>query len=572
MDGWRSLLSGIGHAARDKRESHYFQLDLIDIASARELYRGDPLAARIIEAKPNDMTREGFDFVINGEDGDDSKSVQEDIENAWEELNLIPSIHQALCWESGLGGAAVLIGVDDGAASFQEPLNLNRVRRGVGVQFLTPLEPDEIVPVTRYSDPTSKKFNEPEFFQLATAGLAKKSSSMLIHESRLLVFPGNRISKRVHDTAGGWGDSILTRVHRVLRDFNLTWSAAGILVVDFAQAVYKMEGLNELLKQDPKDIFKHRMLGMVMAQSVARMVMIDSKDEYERQQTPVAGLPELMDRFATQLAAAADLPLPLLLGESPGGLNASGASGDQLRMHYDRCAALVRRKVVPSIRKITEIQLRARGIKPPSWTIKPRPLWQLTGKEKAEERKLQAEIDVSYIDRGVLTSEEVRSSRFGGDTYSVDTTIEKPETEVNSEAEPATVTASSEVETPDATTTSSSDIQKTAFNGTQVESLLSVIQLVATGKISRASGSATLQLAFQFSPGEAEAVLGPPNFVPAAESFPATAALTESEPEIAEETESETPGDTEPESETEPETPGETEPETPGETEPESDS
>jgi hypothetical protein len=218
-----------------------------------------------------------------------------------------------------------------------------------------------------------------------------------------------------------------------------------------------------------------------------------------------------MDRFISQLAAAADLPLPLLLGESPGGLNASGASGDQLRMHYDRCAALARRKVVPAIRRVAEIQLRAMGIKPQSWAIKPRPLWQLTGKEKAEERKIQADVDAAYIDRGVLTGEEVRQSRFGGDNYSTETVITKPE--IGAAPDGALTTAAK----PEPVTTvgvGGQEIQKTALNGTQITSLLDVVQLAARGAISRESGSAILQTAFQLSEAEAFKILGPKEFRP----------------------------------------------------------
>jgi hypothetical protein len=74
---------------------------------------------------------------------------------------------------------------------------------------------------------------------------------MLIHESRMIVFPGIRVSRYQQSTArGGWGESVLSRVYRVLRDFNTAWSSAGVLVTDFAQSVIKIAGLWEALAFD----------------------------------------------------------------------------------------------------------------------------------------------------------------------------------------------------------------------------------------------------------------------------------------------------------------------------------
>lgn len=364
-----SLLSGIGTNARDKRRSHTFLPDVVDWDTAENLYRGDPLAARIVDTKPTEMLREGFDFCVQLEDDQsDSKVLQEAVEGIYEDIELIPSLLTALKWERCYGGGAILIGVDDGTESLRDPVIPTRIRRGKGVNFLTTLEPRELQPVAWYGDPLTSNYRKPAIYRLSTnvpgnaANGKFENNHTEIHESRLIVFPGIRVSERSHQNQGGWGDSVFTRVGGVLRDFNLSWAAAGILVCDFAQAVYKMKGLNDLLADDEKDIFKQRMLGMDFSRSVTRSIMIDADDEYGRQQTPVTGLPDLLDRFATHLAAAADMPLSLLMGESPGGINASGASGDQMRMFYDKIAAESKSKVVPAVRKITQYILRGMGI------------------------------------------------------------------------------------------------------------------------------------------------------------------------------------------------------------------
>lgn len=590
FDGWFSLLSGLGTATRDKRESYQFMPDVIDWQTAENMYRGDDLAARIIETLPNEMMREGYDLCITDDDDDgqgpDAKDkdavdatkakpagqyktdeleqamqaaksgsrrhlsgtdLKMEIEHQWEELGLMDAIHEALCFERAYGGSAILVGAQDGATDLREPLAVANV---TSVDYLTALEPREISPVAWYGDPKAKKFGKPAIYQLtpslpgSTADGKIYASTTQIHESRLIIFGGVRVTRRQLSILGGWGDSILTRVYRVLRDYNLTWGAAGVLVCDFAQAVYKMKGLNDLLREDSKDLFKNRMVGMEMARSVARATMIDSEDEFERKQTPVAGLPDLLDRFTQRLCMAAKLPMPLLAGESPGGINASGASGDQLRMFYDSAKSEQKRKVVPAIRRVTYLQFQAMKQEPAQWTVEPRPLWQPTQKEQIETRKIQCDIDCAYVDRGVNDPQEIRDSRFGGKSYSYDTKladnaagdtspeaiaafmaeqtngapVAKPPVNPAAPAVPpvgAPPAPAKPGAPPPTFATSSTDLQKEALNGVQIASMVDVIKAVMAKEISRESGAAVLALAFQLDDTEAAALLGPANFVPA---------------------------------------------------------
>src|SRR5687767_1063811 len=65
VDDWVAALSGIGNTSYDKRTSVYFDTpQLISSAEAQLIWRGNDLAARIIETKPSEMLREGFDLCI----------------------------------------------------------------------------------------------------------------------------------------------------------------------------------------------------------------------------------------------------------------------------------------------------------------------------------------------------------------------------------------------------------------------------------------------------------------------------------------------------------------------------
>jgi hypothetical protein len=74
--------------------------------------------------------------------------------------------------------------------------------------------------------------------------------------------------------------------------------------------------------------------------------------------------------------------------------------------------------------KIVKLLLLTSGGEPENWGIKYRSLWQPTDSEKAEVRLKMAQVDRAYIDMGVLNASDVLASRFAGDEYSLDTTVE----------------------------------------------------------------------------------------------------------------------------------------------------
>lgn len=431
-DGWANALMGLGTSTMDKRMSSRFtQGATHTYQELIEMWRSDDLAARAIEAPPADAFRQGYEIVI-GDEGKYEK-LKEDIEAKLEELDVDCIVERAFAMERALGGAAILLGVDDGK-ELKEELKLDRVR---GIEWLTLLEPCELEPAEYYEDVKSPKYGEPKYFRLTTyqtpgsgmvpvEGRAAPPNQLLIHESRLIVFKGIQISKyqiSTRDVNKFWGDSILVRLSEILRDFNHAWQSAGIIVTDFAQSVYSIENLMQLVAKSPEKLAA-RMRALEMGRSTARAVVIDTKEKFDRQTTSVAGLGDLLHQLSLRLAAAIDMPLSLLMGQAPQGLGAD-SEGD-LRMYYDKLRSFQRRKLAPLLKLIIEMvmkSMRERGI-PKKWEIKFNPLWQLTDAEIAEARLTQARTDSMYVKAGALHPDEIRNSRWKGG-YSFETQIDE---------------------------------------------------------------------------------------------------------------------------------------------------
>lgn len=421
LDGWQNLLTGIGSDIFDKRNQSFHQTIAVSNEEARDLWRGDDVAARVIETIPKEMFRQGFELKL------DNKKQAEKVDNYLKELSFHKSYIRAKKFERAYGGSAIFPVLNDGQSELSLPLNLDRI---VKLSHFQVFEPRELIPIRWYDDPRNPKFGTPQIYRVNpvhTGGGPSMRTQLSIHETRLIRFEGIQVSREQSpDTLQGWGDSILTRMKIVLRDFNMTWGSAGILVQDFSQAIFRMKGLAELVATNRSEIVKLRMRAIEMSRSTARAILLDENEEFERKSTNLTGLPDLLDKFATRLAAAAGMPLTMLMGMSPGGLNATGES--DITLFYDQVAGH-QEETLPQVTRGLEICMRCRtgplgGTLPKVWSAEFLPLMQQTDQEIVTLRSTQAQTDKIYVDMGALSPEEIAVNRFGGDTYSYETRID----------------------------------------------------------------------------------------------------------------------------------------------------
>jgi hypothetical protein len=168
---------------------------------------------------------------------------------------------------------------------------------------------------------------------------------------------------------------------------------------DFAPAVFKALKLAELLaaaKQSEPENQPHR----PHQRDGVRLFEREGQghrqveEEYKRESVSVAGLPELLERQHAALAGAAGMPVSLLMGQAPSGLNATGDS--DIRWFYDHVAAMQEKKHLKPLplKRLYAIIMLAKdgptgGELPENWDIAFRPLWQMT---PAEVEKMRLDV------------------------------------------------------------------------------------------------------------------------------------------------------------------------------------
>lgn len=384
---------------------------------------------------------------------DEGAEIEEEIEGALEELGVVEAIKEALDYERAYGGSAILIGADDGTRDMARPLDEENITEVKWLNVLQGGYDGEIVAWSYYRDPTSPKYGMPEIYMVRNLGVpiarvgvpgepaqpAEKSfgsgaaNSLLfwVHESRLLVFPGKSVSRRARVQMRGWGDSLFTRVDTVLSQFGQTWAGIANMMSSFVQDVLKMSGNATKMSMGDKaakgNPLTNRARIIQRTKSIARMLVIDTDEEYDRKTAPLAGAGDILDKFMLRLAAAADMPVTLLMGQAPAGLNATGAS--DIRFFYDRIASRQRRTLAPLLKRLIKLLFLSKegptdGVEPERWSVKFNSLYQLSQAEQATMRYQVAQTDQIYINGGVTTPEEVAASRFGGSAWSMETTID----------------------------------------------------------------------------------------------------------------------------------------------------
>ena len=390
-DSWQNLLSGIGSGRDKSTYAHLGTNDFLPNEYLEQLYLNDDIAARICDLVPYEMLRQGLSIKINEE------------ELKREGLNDI--LRDALVKSRIFGAAFIYVGADDGQPQDQH-LVPNRIK---AVRFLNVLTAKDLAHQSFYADPNSEKYGACELYRL---NASSHNQAAAIHESRLIPFFG---TSPLHQRQ--FPASILQRIYPVLKQFHTAWQATAHLMTDAAQGVFKLKGLHSAMSSNRSEELLKRMELVDMSRSISRSIMLDAEDEDFRRDTyGFSGIPEILEKMMLRLAAAARLPVSLLMGQAPAGMNATGES--DTRFFYDQVRAeqeALKHKLTKLIRIMSADEDVQVSIDFPA-------LWQMTDREKAELRRMDAEVDRIYLQEGVLLPEEVAIKRFSSGDFTIDIT------------------------------------------------------------------------------------------------------------------------------------------------------
>lgn len=398
-DGWRSTLTGIG-GRRDKGRHVRFCPSLqLDRETLAGVYRDSWLVRRIITAVPEEALRRGFGEELDSDDLPEFTRLN--FERYPGEGALIRACNLARL----MGGSMIYLGYRDGGADLTQP-----AREGAEVAFLEvfhryELQADER---SRVEDPSSARYKRPDVWEV----VGQNRTHLRFHHSRAIVFPGQPRADNQETAVGtdrDWDDSVLQSMWDDVARYGLFWQSVSHLMQVSSVGVLKISGLIEMLTSQDQANAEARIDLLNEALSITRLMMLDAskQEEYHREAVSFTDVPALLQELQMATAGAVEMPVTVLFGRSPAGMNATGES--DLRIWYDTVDTWRERVLKPRAEQLLRACERRKGI-----TIEWPPLWEPTEKECAEVRNLKLQGDHILWQDGVLSEDEWRTALHEG--------------------------------------------------------------------------------------------------------------------------------------------------------------
>lgn len=408
-DGWENLFTMLGITGKDSRVSgSYVARPRLTETECLDLYRENWAAQRYAEAIVADAIKAWYELEVDDdkEDGDDKPEVEDLIEDEWTRLGVKTKFEDANIWARVLGGAAILIGADDGQ-ELDQPLALDRIKK---VKYLHLVDRRYVRPEGEWdSDPDSPNYGMPAVYHVQPPG----TTGTRWHWTRVLRFEGQRVTDDRRQSLQSWGDSAYESVYGPLRNYQQIVEGAATAGQAFVQGVLKVKDFASLMASGKESDIVARVTAFKLGLSMSSLALIDADYEtYERMGMPITGLPELLDRLGLDLAGALEMPQSKLYGNQAGKL--AGATEDT-KTWDNQVDRMRTRNLTPQITYLTRLLMLAKdgplkGQEPKAWKLEPEPLTQ-PDKDKEVDRKLKkAQTHKLYYDMGAVEASEIRAS------------------------------------------------------------------------------------------------------------------------------------------------------------------
>ncbi|HEL3778652.1 TPA: DUF1073 domain-containing protein [Stenotrophomonas maltophilia] len=393
-DGLINVVANLG-TPRDKAASTFYGLPTLPEQEADNAYRGTWLARKVIDIPAMDSCRKWRGWSA------DQEQITA-IEAEEKRLGLQQKVLRAMIRARLTGGAALYIGT--GQSDPMLPLKPESIGKG-GIRHVNVLSKRVLQAGELDLDPESPGYGLPAYYTLSSG----TAGQVQIHPSRLVILHGAEKPDPEFGISDGWGDSVLLAISKAIKDADASAANIASLVFEAKVDVIKIPNFMSMLadKEYEQQVLQRLQLA-AMAKGINGTLLLDAGEEYEQKQAQFGGLIDLLMGFMQLTSGASDIPMTRLLGQSPGGLNASGES--DLRNYYDRISSNQELVLQPSLQILDECLIRsALGSRPAEVFYNWRSLWQTTDTERATIGKTTAET-IKTISETRLLPDEVMST------------------------------------------------------------------------------------------------------------------------------------------------------------------
>ncbi len=395
--GYYSLLQ---HTA----EMGMFQMPQFMGYGALQTLAQNALVRSCISTVANDMTRE---WVKLAQDGyDDGNTLVADLTTSMKEMRIQETFAEAVELAGYEGGSFIFIDTGE-TADLTTPLTVSsmsaELQQGGKLRFAV-IDPVNCTPGNYNSyDPLKPDYFQPQHWWVM---------GRVVHSSRLLRFTWNEVPILLKPTYNFFGVPQSQLLWDYVMHFQDCRSAVTRLLKKFSMVVFKTSMFDSLgnLGAEQAANLDARINYMLQRMSNDGALVIDKDaEDVVKVETPLSGLTDIVRQQLEFLAAVNRTPAVKLLGISPSGFNATGES--DIRNYYDHIATMQQKVIANPLKVVLDcIQLHTKGEISPSVFFTFNQLSEEDKRQQAEIRKLAADTASVYLDRGILSQEEVRQT------------------------------------------------------------------------------------------------------------------------------------------------------------------
>lgn len=402
-----------------------------------------PEYRKMVGTIAEEMTRKWIKLKTVGDD-DKSERVKQ-LVDALERYQVREKFREAAEHDGYFGGGQIYIDVlspknvsawtDDAELQSKLFISDKKITKG-SLKGLQVIEPVWTYPgVYNASNPLSPDFYKPtEWFVMGKT----------VHASRMIDFVSRQVPDLLKSSYNFRGLSLVQMAEPYVNNWLRTRDSVSDMIHSFSIPVIGTN-MQSTLSGGPADQLLYRLDLFNRCRdnrgAFAKNNTDDNLESVEFVNAPLSGLDVLQAQSQEHMAAVSSIPLVKLLGITPNGLNAS--SDGEIRVFYDYIHSLQQAMFSAPLKRVMDvIQLSEFGEIDPDIFFEFEPLFEMSAKEKADIRKVDADTDAVYITAGALSANEVREkiaddpeSPYHSLDLSDDLEIEEGDLDENEEAE-----------------------------------------------------------------------------------------------------------------------------------------
>jgi uncharacterized protein len=342
---------------------------------------------------------------------------ERDLRDELDRLQLRQHCYTGWCWSRQFGGAGTLIVTDEPDEDLSKPLVLGRFKR---VENLVTFNRWELEAWNSDIDTNlrSPNFRLPIYYRLnVSSGGRRIPVNVKIHHSRIIRWGGSSLGPLLFIRNKYWEDSVFSGLMDSLGNWDRSTDGIAAVLEHFRFVVHKMPEIADLVSKGEYAKVLNRVRAAAASRSLFGTMVADKEEEITSVSETFAGVPDILDRLADNLAAKTEYPKIILFNSSPDGGGMSGKGFPELQGWYSTVGARQSTFLAPRLDQLLAAVLGApegpcRGVVPEDWDYEFEELSVETTAERATREKTEAEGDELRMNQGVQDEVDVMARRF----------------------------------------------------------------------------------------------------------------------------------------------------------------